>query len=221
MVLYCGRGEYIVLSCSEGCFRYFVKRCPVSRMCINCGIQRRNVLLARLHSVYNENRKSIRTIVLWTIGTNMQKSPENLKTLSIYWKYFRARMNKGAEWNPLFRVVETGSRGKRLHIHFLNNGFLSHKAVLRAWREVTRQNSNVNFTDKNLPPKYALRYAAKYLTKDASKFTFLGLWYGQKEKYIRDAEDCEHGRSFIYYNTMYDKTGIVGQKSISDYEGYI
>ncbi len=216
MVLYCARGTWIVLSCLNGCWKYIQAKCPVSRMCDNCSISRRATILARLYSSYDLNPKSIKTIVLWTIGTDLKSDVESRKKLAIFWKYFRARMNKNAKWSPLFRVVEAGSRGGRLHIHFLNNGYLSHKFVIKAWREVTRSNANVNFSNKAMSPKYAIRYAAKYLTKDMSKFTFLGAWYGRQENNY-DPGYCKHGDTLIYYNTMVDKTGIVGQSSIEDH----
>ncbi len=216
MVLYCARGQWTVIRCLAGiCYRYIQQRCPVIRMCDNCSIQRRMVILARLHSVYRENRKFIKGIVLWTIGTKLKNTVDGRKTLSEFWKYFRSRMNKKAEWEPLFRVVEAGSKGKRLHIHFLNNGFLSHKIVLQAWREVTRENSNVNFSDHSLPPEYALRYAAKYLSKDASKYSFLGIFYGKSQS--RSGSGCNaHGEPFIYYQSIEDKKGLVGQKNIEN-----
>ncbi len=221
MVLYCAQARWAVMVCEYGsCWKYFQQRCPVSKMCDNCQIQRRRVILARLHSKYEENIKSIQAVVLWTIGSNLKNTDKGRKTLAVHWKYFRARMNKKAEWDPLFRVVEAGSQGRYLHIHFLNNGFLSHPTVLGAWRDVTKNKSNVNFSDKKLPPKYAFRYAAKYLSKDASKFTFLGKFYGIRK--MESVPECkEHGTTFIYHNTMEDKRGFMGQTTISQDEGFI
>ncbi len=186
----------------------------MSHMCDNCGIHRRMVILAKLYSRYNEpGSKSIRSIVMWTIGTSLKNTDVGRKTLSAYWKYFRARMNKKADWDPLFRVVEIGTKGKRLHIHFLNSGYLLQHDVLTAWREVTRENSNVEFSKRDMPAKYAFRYVAKYLSKDASKYTFLGKWYG-KRKNLNKSECFEHGESFIYYQSVEDKKGMVGQTTI-------
>ncbi len=216
MVEYCARAKYTILrACWDGCWKEITNRCPVSKMCFNCSIWRRNVILARLYSVYEETKESIQDIVLWTIGTELENTLDGRKKLSEYWKYFRARMNKKAEWNPLFRVVEYGSRGKRLHIHFLNNGFLKHKNVLHAWREVTNSKTNVNFSKKAMPPEMAIRYAGKYLTKDLSKFTFLGDWYGQKKQEY-NLEPCEHGVPYSFYNVITDYQGIKGQTTIED-----
>ncbi len=215
MVKYCARGKYLVIKCLNGCWKYIPQRCPVSEMCFNCSIQRRSVILARLYSKYSETSKSIQGIVLWTLGTDLKNTSEGRKLLSNHWKYFRARMNKLADWNPLFRVVETGSKGRYLHIHYLNNGFMKHADVLRAWREVTGKSTNVNFSRKNMDPKIAIRYAGKYMTKDASKFSFLGLWYGRKEStYI--PEPCIHGDYLNFYNTIVDSEGHIGQMSIID-----
>ncbi len=219
MVSYCARGVYVVLACQNGCWKYIPQRCPVLRMCFNCSIYRRRVLLARLYGQYDKTKKSILSIVLWTLGTDLRNDSQGRSYLASYWKYFRARMNKKAEWSPLFRVVETGSKGFRLHIHFLNNGYLKHKDVLRAWREVTAKKTNVNFSKKSLAPKIAIRYAAKYLTKDASKFSFLGLWYGRKEKtYI--PKPCKHDEYLSFYNTIIDSEGYIGQSAMLDTKTY-
>lgn len=215
MVKYCARAQWIVLSCRYGCWKYIIEKCPVSRMCDNCSIRRRNVILARLYSRYDETKESIPSIVLWTIGTNLKDSEKSLKILSEFWKYFRARMNKNAKWSPLFRVVEAGTRGGYLHIHFLNNGYLSHKFVMKAWREVTRTRANVNYSEKGMSPKHAIRYAAKYLTKDLSKYTFLGIWYG-RDKNKFEAGECEHGVTLKYWNIMDDSSGLMGQTNVEE-----
>ena len=83
-------------------------------------------------------------------------------------------MNTRGDWSPIFRVVESGSRGKRLHIHFLNVGKLKFDIVKNAWRALTQENSNVNFskvTGSNTPVYYVM----KYLTKSQAKYSFLGV----------------------------------------------
>ncbi len=126
---------------------------------------------ARYELAYWEQPRE--AVIMWTIGTSLVDSPENRKILSSYWKYFRMRMNTRGKWNPIFRVVEAGSKGNRLHIHFLNVGKLLHSDVLTTWRRITREKSNVQFAkrDETAKPVY---YVMKYLTKDKSTYSILG-----------------------------------------------
>ncbi len=216
MVLYCIRAEYVALRCWDGCYKYVMLRCPVKAMCINCGKFRKKKIYSMLMQRYSECQETISDIVLWTLGTPHRSNPESRKQLSAYWKYFRARMNKKAEWSPLFRVVETGSRGQRLHIHFINEGYLKHGDVLRAWREVTNNKSNVNYSKKgNLEGKVALGYVTKYLTKDASKYSFLGKLYKVNLK-DREKPTCDrHGHYYEYYNVV--QNHYPGYSEVSDH----
>jgi len=107
-------------------------------------------------------------------------------------------MDNYSDWMPIFRVVETGLTGGRLHIHFIATRFLEHEVVLEAWRSATGEKSNVNFSYiEGAETEDILGYLLKYLTKEGSRYSWLGRFYkaGEGE---RLPQCCEHGRAWEF-----------------------
>ncbi len=107
-------------------------------------------------------------------------------------------MDNYSDWKPIFRVVEKGALGGRLHIHFINSGYLEHDVVLEAWRSAVGETANVNFSYiPSSSTSKVLGYMLKYLLKDDVKYSWLGTFYkageGKREAYV-----CEHGNRWTF-----------------------
>lgn len=132
----------------------------------------------------------IEELVMWSLGTSLKCSKYNRKILLKFWRIFSRRINRSEDWNPVFRVVETGRRGF-LHIHVAVSGFASHAHICKVWRSVTGEASNVNFSraDKDRGIPTLIRYLVKYLTKEGSTYRWMGPFYGlgDRSRSIRGA----------------------------------
>ncbi len=153
-------------------------------------------------------------IIMWTIGTNLE---DEVNLVKDRWKIFNSRIFNYAvkpvksknlrygksAWKPfersfLFKVLESGKEGKKLHYHILSSGFIPHDAMLEAWRRTWDFNMNVNYSDirwsrrmkryykigkkKGEDPftsaRAAISYVTKYVTKDSRSYAFLGKFRG-------------------------------------------
>ncbi len=177
----CIRGMWIIQACMEAgsCLRAIPLRCKTSDLCSGCSKQRMRVIFGKFYSRFNRAypKQAIDSIVMWTIGTSLPDNRENRIKLQAYWNKFRARMSKLKLWEPIFRVVESGKAGY-LHIHFLNVGKLDFRIVIKAWRSITAEKSNVNFAKGDNGGRH-IRYTLKYLTKSPTKYSFLGAMRGK------------------------------------------
>ena len=144
-------------------------------------------------------------VSFWTLGTNLKDTPPNRVTIEEYWQRFRKIMNKYTEWGPLFRVVETGTKGKRLHLHILVQDYVEREYVLKVWVRITKlpkphvwlgevRNKYVNIVR-------TLWYASKYVSKEATTYSWLGEFYG---KYSQDKEEDldSNGPEWKFWNIV-------------------
>lgn len=149
--------------CAEGHVTKGFMRC---HRCINCdklrNIQIRNELLRRITIYYS--KKQHRRVSLWTLGT----SSESFGLLRSHWAKFRNWLKRSGkrQIRCLYYVFEKGTLGGRAHIHILVDGFASHSTILRKWRSITREQSNVNYRiDRSSDFTKAVNYVTKYVTK--------------------------------------------------------
>lgn len=157
---------------------YRHSRCSVGR-CKYCDTQRvfriRTAFIRRL----DESGASIEGIFLWSLGTSLTDTDTNRRLLNERWRLFTKRMNHYPEWQPLFRVRETGRRGF-LHFHVIAGRYIEHSKVLKEWRSLTREKSNVNVSGYKgqRDPDMLIGYLVKYLSKESSAYRWMGPLYG-------------------------------------------
>lgn len=199
----------IVLRTSDGCGRVVPRRCPRWRGCPLCEARWIRALYGKFFGRVEQSGVALDRAIMWTLGTSLKDSPENRRILARYWTRFRKHMNKYQQWDPVFRVVEAGSKGKRLHIHLVLVSQTTHAIVLKQWRKITGERSNVNFT----APVHSghlglLRYLLKYLTKQGTRYYWLGALYNaHPEPY--DGVVCEHGN---HYHPVFKATLPITRK---------
>lgn len=89
--------------------------------------------------------------ILWTLGTNWRYTPENYENLRRAYRLFSMRLHRNYPVNIHFRVFEMGSKGGRLHVHFvsdLSRARIPHSVVKKYWQEATGDpdaHKHVNF----------------------------------------------------------------------------
>ena len=184
----CLQGRFIVLR-DERNWEHFIHipyRCTKKeRYCSGCRTYRRAVLFAKLMERWQKNAH-INEIAFWTLGTGLIDNAPNRTTIEEYWQLFRKLANKNTEWGPLFRVVESGSKGKRLHLHLLVQGYVHRDIVLKMWRGITGIEKphvwlgRVRFEYDNIVR--TLWYVSKYVTKEAGRYSWMGDFYGKYSK---------------------------------------
>lgn len=164
-------------------------------ICEDCKESRSRLIISKLFrklefSHFDEKSK----IYMWTLGTNIdytfeynwdsEKYQDNLGEIIRPWQLFNTRMKvlrkripKLVDYRPIFYVVEAGSTGNKLHIHFLMYGYLEYRLVKNIWSRITGiPKPNVNYISdlKNVG------YIAKYTGKGALTYRFLGELYKVK-----------------------------------------
>lgn len=120
----------------------------------------------------------------------------------------KKRWNSSFNWSPLLYSIEAGKNG-RMHVHMLFEGYHPFDTMKLEWRKITGEDSNVNYSYKpEIEPKYAFKYASKYLYKEGGKKSWY--WMGRMRnhpksktyipfKYVSDyysicnASDCDSG----------------------------
>lgn len=184
-------------------------RCSIKDgLCDSCQDYRRDRFVAmcmRRAQYYHTNTN----VQLWTLGTDMKDTKTNKEILYKYWRKFSMRINVyskriGFKYSPLVYVFESGSKGDRLHIHFLHHGFLSHLFVLNLWRSITRQKSNVNYSAlDHLSVIVVIWYLAKYVSKSLERYYWLGNWRKTPpDNHVVECIQCRQSDPFIYYDTI-------------------
>ncbi len=188
-----------VITTGEGCCMVMaIRRCPKGDDCMICNDRWVRGLYGRFADRLERSGALIAETVLWTLGTSMDDSLANRAILRKHWNRFRVWMDKHTDWSPIFRVVETGSKAGKLHIHFISTNFIDHEVVLGIWRGFSGENSNVNFSfNPGGDVHDILRYMIKYLVKDKSRYSWMGFLYevGKKEVVKKS---CEHGLQWEY-----------------------
>lgn len=142
--------------CASGHSSYRPYRCHKCRGCLNFYRARfiSKAMRRYDHNFLWQGFDLLEEAILWTVGTNLDDNRHNMEILRDYWRRFSKRMSKlkltgKIYWKPLLRVYEAGSKGGKLHIHYVvqHTGFkLDHGIVLDEWRKITGNNANVNFS---------------------------------------------------------------------------
>lgn len=148
---------------------------------------------------------------LWTFGSDLELTDDNETLMKTWWKKLCTRLATYSkrefcpeddidcindyllygncmwhlhDYDPLLRVIEIGSKGKKLHYHVIYGSFMPHNRMLSEWRNITGMDSNVNFTYS----KYGMSrfkagwYVAKYVSKNrlllnhTRSYSFMGRW---------------------------------------------
>ncbi len=120
-------------------------------------------------------------------------------------------MDNYSDWQPVFRVVERGARGSRLHIHFIATNYIEHEVVLEAWRSATGEKGNVNFS--YIPSSRTSRifgYVLKYILKDKSKYSWMGSFYKAGAGVVVP-KVCEHGNRWVFVDDN-EKWGVCDEQ---------
>ncbi len=176
-----------------------IVRCPKAA---NCGICQSLWIKGLYRKFYTRKRRSgdiVEQAILWSLGSSKLDTEHERAALGDSWKRFRMWMDNYSNWKPIFRVVETGSKGGRLHIHFIATRYLDHEVVLEAWRNAIGERANVNFSyiPHSDDTSSILNYLLKYLTKETSRYSWLGAFYKAGEGEKIEAV-CEHGKSWEF-----------------------
>lgn len=126
-----------------------VLRC---RKCLGCQNHRLSVIRAQANSRVKENKLQDTEVILWTLGTNWDYTPENYKELRRLWNLFNMRIHEAIPgFTNYFRVFEMGSKGGKLHIHFVSDTKFDYKLFnqeffRKHWSDLTGiDNPNVHF----------------------------------------------------------------------------
>ena len=180
------------------CYWMVVRRCRKAANCDYCKNTWKRGLEYKFYLRFRASGVIVRYPVLWTLGTNYDADDDGRGLLREQWNKFRQWMDKHTDWKPIFRVVETGSKGGRLHIHFISIDYIEHELVTSIWRGCTNLKANINFirfgdSDLNL----AFQYMLKYLTKDKSLYSWMGPFYNVDVRRTR-RKLCEHGNKYEY-----------------------
>lgn len=121
----------------------------------------------------------IESLNMWSLGSSLVDTEANRKVIVDWWRLFTRRLDRRDEWTPIFRVLEVGRRGF-LHFHCVCTRYISHAEVLRTWRSITGEASNVHVSGsaRGRNVSTLIRYLVKYLTKDNSTYRWMGSLYG-------------------------------------------
>ncbi len=128
----------------------------------------------------DECGRPIPTLNMWSLGSSLKDTRTNRNVMLKRWYKFRWRMNHLKAWCPLFRVLEVGRRGY-LHFHVIVGEFIAHAVVMKEWRDLTQERSNVHVSpggDYEHDPRRLTRYLMKYLQKESSTYRWMGPLYG-------------------------------------------
>ncbi len=170
---------------------YKYKRCNA---CENCIRYNRNVMIAKLMD--KASKFKILTVFLWTFGTNWDDTSENRLRLSLAWNklttylshYYKRPKNQGKGWYyfPLYKVIEVGSEGGKLHIHAIFAAPIDWYLVKSRWSKYSGiENPNCMYKEKQSEtPIKAFSYVVKYSSKSVGKsrnWSFMGLFFGNKK----------------------------------------
>lgn len=194
----------------DNCYKYVVKKHSKSARCLLCmELWTKQFYFKFFYKldVWSQSNE-LNELYLWTVGTSLDDTPVNRKRINYFWTKFRARMNKYTSWEPIFKVTERGSTGRKLHIHFLSVNKITHRVVLRHWRQVVREKANVNFSGySSVNVNKALFYLTKYLLKDNSRYSWLGPFYKIHIPKLLPSE-CAHSFRFQYYTQINNWDGL-------------
>lgn len=133
--------------CSDGHVSTRFFRC---KQCEGCEVWRIRSIRAQVFNRIAQNDLKKQEGLLWTFGTNLKYTSENYKVFRRYWtKLVDWIRHTYPSFVLYFRVFEAGTKGKRLHVHFVSNIWSKKEdfgRIRRKWSEITSIKSpNVNF----------------------------------------------------------------------------
>lgn len=206
----CSTKDFVTITCfSDHDF-------PVPIRCMDCPgcfYQYRLKVLARF--LERSDKYNVSQFYLWTFGTDLDLTYHNELKLKEWWHKLCTRLStyskrshcdiennmtcqfylfRGGcpdherpwQYDPLIRVIEIGSSGKKLHYHVIYGSYLPHEVALKAWRDITGLEANVNYRskEKKWSRFKASAYVAKYVTKNKLllKETRSYYWMGRFRK---------------------------------------
>ncbi len=122
----------------------------------------------------------IKTLNMWSLGSSLLDTEYNRKGIMRLWHEFAWAMRSTPNWRPVFRILESGRR-RLLHFHVVVPFFVDHSIVIKAWRSLTGEASNVHVSGGSyfMDPKRLCRYLMKYLSKESSNYRWMGPFYGR------------------------------------------
>ncbi len=189
--LYCKSDRYVKLGCDNRDhnigyhfhqIRHLVRELPDAD-CEYCVTKRRKTIIAKAMDRYKKIIRSQDKLVLWTVGTSLSDSPDNRLKVTRYWKLFGSRMRTYStrgklSFSPLMNALEKGTKGGKLHYHFIARSYMSQEFLKDQWRNITGEESNVNFNaKKKVYGRTAIKafaYLAKYCAKDGLPYYWMG-----------------------------------------------
>ncbi len=226
-------------ACSEPT-GYFTAVCAVSHAeeralrCHSCGNCER---WRQLRIIMNLKEKLIRYIEmpgeqrfakylrLWTLGTNWEDTEINrmkIKVCYVQWRklWYKWCKRKKHRYQLLFYVIESGSSGNRLHIHFIAYGYQNWEKMISLWSSVTEiKNPNCHFSSERKTgnvSKVAF-YMAKYLGKESGRrnYYYLGELIGKlptvrnvcNSKLLGGSKCPEYIYRYIFHNFIAHQDG--------------
>lgn len=150
-------------------------------LCEACTEQRRKTIIAKALDRYDQVKRNQDQLTMWTVGTSLDDTEENKEIIIGYWKKFGSRLrtySKRHNWSfqPLMNALESGTSGGKLHYHFVVRSFMDHEYIKNIWRDITGEESNVNFSRRTTNRKAykVFSYLAKYIAKDGLRYYFMG-----------------------------------------------
>lgn len=130
----CQRPKYM----KGWCGTHATKRILRCRACDNC-IEFKSIL-NQMDITRRVERSALRItkkVVLWTLGTGWENNTWNLKLLRRAWNDFNMYMHNVHGMKMYVRVFEAGSKGGKLHIHFIAPAFnIWHSDAIKQWRRI-------------------------------------------------------------------------------------
>ncbi len=192
----------------DNCQKIIMVRHPKQAGCFLCvDLWRKRFYVNFMKRAHNV--RTLNNISFWTLGTSLIDSKANRIAIQYLWNKFRASMNKYSNWEPVVKVVESGSIGKRLHIHFLSLNWIKHEIVLRHWRRITQERANVHVLKIVNNVRTQLNYLIKYVSKDTGRYSWLGQFRMKAQKENQSTmHQCEHGAEYIYDGLIYQWDGM-------------
>lgn len=195
------------------------------KKCYNCKMNRSSKIVARSMSKFKQLK--VKSVFLWTFGTSLDDTPSNILKIKSYWRKFTQRfamkkLRKGISYFPLFKVIEAGTKGRKLHIHAIFAKFFEHSPeflksegickkscvhALCTWRQITGENSNVQYQgNRYSKPVTAFFYCVKYAVKENSSYSYLGemlkVPFRDKDWKFKDSGQNTRGQKYTDFEEL-------------------
>ncbi len=155
----------------------------------------------------------VRHLYMWSLGSSLKDTDLNRRLILKRWRIFSKRMFYDKRWSPVFRILEVGRRGF-LHFHVVCIRWIDHAVILRAWRALTLERSNVHVSGYKgkLEPRRLAGYLMKYLGKSSSQYRWMGAFFGKNRDTCRKVSNAPV-RAIQHYGGLcyggYDSIAVV------------